>query len=110
MLAAEQPGRDRGGLLQLADHPLLADEVAEDRRAAHRRVPVHARHPAQSVQLNPLSPIRSGQSIHAQSTIAGKLPVFASANGGTGSGSMSRTRSWVARPTSSGDWDASSTR
>ena len=40
----------------------------------------------------------------------GTRRVFASAIGGIGSGSMSRTRSWIARLTSSGDCDASSTR
>ena len=87
VLAAQQPGRDGSRLFQLGYHPLLADQVAEDRRAAHRYFPVHP-----------------------HSTIAGKLPVLASAMGGIGSGSISRTRSWIARLTSSGRWDASSTR
>ena len=53
VLAAQQPGRDGRGLVQLGDDPLLADQVSEDRRAAHRRVPVHAQcFLSQTVRLN----------------------------------------------------------
>ena len=72
----------RGGrLLQLGHHRLLADQVVE-----------------------------YGRGHDGQSTMAGKLPVFASAIGGTGSGSMSRIRSWISLLSSAAGRDASSTR
>jgi hypothetical protein len=44
------------------------------------------------------------------SRMAGMLPVLSSATAGTGSGSMSRIRSWISRLSSSGGRAASSTR
>ena len=92
-------GGDRGP--ELGDHLLLAGQPAKDIRYGNTR---HS-----NTRHGHVRPARRCLAT-GHSRIAGMLPVISSAVSGTGSGSISLTRSWMARLSSLAGRVASSTR
>src|SRR6266496_3982212 len=99
----EGPGRERpAGARRAGEQPRVRDGTGP---GGHGR-PQLVDHRLLAGQPGEHSPCRHGR---PQSRIAGKPPVISSAAVGTGSGSISRTRSWIVRLRSAADRVASST-